>query len=92
MKNLTKKELTKQISNLTEVKREDTKKVLERFFDLVPKLLRDGRSIEIRNFGKFTVVVRKEKIGRIIKLDKSILIPEHRELIFKFSENIRKIF
>jgi nucleoid DNA-binding protein len=92
MKNVTKQELTEVISNITDVKKNETEKVLERFFSLVPKILKEGRSIEIRNFGKFTVVVRKEKIARNISTRQNVTIPEHRELVFKFSKNIRKIF
>ena len=91
MKNVTKAELIRVISGITDVTQKDTEKVLERFFNIVPKILRDGRRLEIRGFGTFTVVVRKEKLARNINTGKNVTIPEHRELVFRFSKKIRKI-
>lgn len=89
---ITKKQLIRLIAELSGETQSTTRNVLEKFFYIVPKILRKGEIIEIRNFGQFKLIERKERKARIITQDKSIMIPEHKELTFKFSKHIRKIF
>lgn len=92
METITKKKLIRIVAALSGETQSTTRNVLEKFFFIVPKILRKNETIEIRRFGQFKSVERKERKARIITQDKSIMIPGHKELVFRFSKNIRKIF
>lgn len=56
---------------------------LESFFTEVKDTLATGENVYIRGFGSFVVKKRAEKIGRHIKKNKAIVIPEHYIPAFK---------
>ena len=89
--NVTKEDLVKLVSTTANVDKKTTEEVLEKFFHLVPVILRKGENIELRGFGQYKVVERKKKHARNISQNTSVIIPAHKEMVFKFSKNIRKI-
>ena len=50
---------------------------LETFFNEVKDSLADSENVYIRGFGSFVIKKRAKKIGRNIKKNKAIEIPEH---------------
>ena len=50
---------------------------LETFFNEVKDSLVDSENVYIRGFGSFIIKKRAKKIGRNIKKNKAIEIPEH---------------
>lgn len=61
---MTKKEIVRQISELTGVTQLKTKEIVQRTFDaIIDTLAREGR-IELRNFGVFEVKRRKSRKAR----------------------------
>src|SRR5690606_41151246 len=72
-----KAELVSIISEKTGVPKVDVLVTLENFFTEVKETLADGENVYIRGFGSFVVKKRAEKIGRHIKKNKAIVIPEH---------------
>lgn len=56
---------------------------LEAFFSVVKNSLAKGENVYVRGFGSFVVKHRKEKVGRIISQNKSIVIPAHNVPSFK---------
>ncbi|HMP29472.1 MAG TPA: HU family DNA-binding protein, partial [Saprospiraceae bacterium] len=50
---------------------------LESFFSEVRDSLATGENVYIRGFGSFVIKKRAKKIGRHIKKNKAIEIPEH---------------
>ncbi|MEM9527357.1 MAG: HU family DNA-binding protein, partial [Bacteroidota bacterium] len=56
---------------------------LESFFKEVKGSLAEGENVYIRGFGSFVVKKRAKKIGRHIKENKAIEIPEHFIPAFK---------
>jgi len=50
---------------------------LEMFFKEVKNSLADGENVYIRGFGSFVIKKRAKKIGRHIKKNEAIEIPEH---------------
>jgi len=56
---------------------------LESFFKEVKVSLTDGENVYIRGFGSFVVKKRAKKIGRHIKKNVAIEIPEHYIPAFK---------
>lgn len=78
-----KAELVTAISEKTGVPKVDVLVTLENFFTEVKDTLSEGENVYIRGFGSFVVKKRAEKIGRHIKKNKAIVIPEHYIPAFK---------
>lgn len=71
------------ISEKTGVPKVDVLVTLETFFKEVKSALADGENVYIRGFGSFVIKRRAKKIGRHIKKNVAIEIPEHFIPAFK---------
>lgn len=80
---MTKAEVILEISQRTGIEKADVSASLEGFFTVVKSSLAKGENVYIRGFGSFIVKHRKEKVGRIISQNKSIVIPAHNVPSFK---------
>ncbi|GAB4259879.1 MAG: HU family DNA-binding protein [Saprospiraceae bacterium] len=78
-----KADLVAAISEKTGVPKVDVLVTLEEFFLQVKDSLAEGENVYIRGFGSFIVKKRKKKVGRHIKENVSIEIPEHYIPAFK---------
>ncbi|MEO1262311.1 MAG: HU family DNA-binding protein [Bacteroidota bacterium] len=88
-----KADLVTAISEKTGVPKVDVLVTLEEFFKSVKGSLATGENVYIRGFGSFIVKKRKKKVGRHIKRNVSIEIPEHYIPAFKpakvFMEDVK---
>lgn len=78
-----KADLVTAISEKTGVPKVDVLVTLEAFFKEVKNSLADGENVYIRGFGSFIIKRRAKKIGRHIKRNLAIEIPEHYIPAFK---------
>jgi len=78
-----KADLVSTISEKTGVPKVDVLVALETFFKEVKSTLAEGENVYIRGFGSFVVKKRAKKIGRHIKKNVAIEIPEHYIPSFK---------
>ncbi len=78
-----KADLVTAISEKTGVQKVDVLVTLETFFKEVKQTLAQGENVYIRGFGSFVIKRRAKKIGRHIKRNESIEIPEHFIPAFK---------
>lgn len=78
-----KADLVAAISEKTGVPKVDVLVTLETFFKEVKGALADGENVYIRGFGSFVIKKRAKKIGRHIKKNVAIEIPEHYIPAFK---------
>lgn len=78
-----KADLVASISEKTGIAKVDVLVSLETFFKEVKGTLSEGENVYIRGFGSFVVKKRAKKIGRHIKENKAIEIPEHFIPAFK---------
>ncbi|MCB0621551.1 MAG: integration host factor subunit beta [Saprospiraceae bacterium] len=78
-----KADLVAAISEKTGVPKVDVLVTLEAFFKEVKNSLADGENVYIRGFGSFIIKKRAKKIGRHIKRNVAIEIPEHYIPAFK---------
>ncbi len=78
-----KADLVAAISEKTGVPKVDVLVTLETFFKEVKTTLASGENVYIRGFGSFIVKKRAKKIGRHIKKNIAIEIPEHYIPAFK---------
>lgn len=81
-----KADLINSISEKTGIPKVDVLVTLESFFKEVKDTLAEGENIYIRGFGSFIRKRRKAKIGRNIKKNIAIEIPEHEIPAFKPSK------
>jgi len=78
-----KADLVAVISDKTGVPKVDVLVTLEEFFKEVKSSLSSGENVYIRGFGSFVIKKRAKKIGRHIKQNIAIEIPEHYIPSFK---------
>jgi len=78
-----KADLVSSISEKTGVPKVDVLVTLEYFFTEVKSSLAEGENVYIRGFGSFVIKRRAKKIGRHIKKNIAIEIPEHYIPSFK---------
>ncbi len=88
-----KADLVNTISEKTNIAKVDVLVALEAFFKEVKDTMSGGENVYIRGFGSFVIKRRAKKVGRHIKNNKSIDIPEHFIPSFKpakvFSEEVK---
>ncbi len=81
-----KAELVNNISEKTGVPKVDVLVTIENLLTEIKNSLSDGENVYIRGFGSFVVKKRAKKIGRHIKKNIAIEIPEHFVPSFKPSK------
>ena len=81
--NMRKADLINQISDKTGIPKVDVLVTLETMFKAVKNSLASGENIYIRGFGSFITKKRAAKIGRNIKKNIAVEIPEHFIPAFK---------
>jgi len=78
-----KSDLITEISDKTGIPKVDVLLTLETMFKSIKKSLVEGENIYIRGFGSFITKKRAAKIGRNIKKNVAVQIPEHFIPAFK---------
>ncbi len=78
-----KADLVNKIADKTGIAKVDVLVTLEAFFKEVKESLAGGENVYVRGFGSFIIKRRAKKIGRHIKKNKAIEIPEHYIPAFK---------
>jgi DNA-binding protein HU-beta len=78
-----KADLITKISDKTGIPKVDVLVALETMFREIKQSLADGENLYIRGFGSFIIKKRAAKIGRNIKKNISVSIPEHFIPAFK---------
>jgi len=91
--NATKLDLCSRVSKRLDNKPvTDIKVTVEAFLDEILKILSEGRRIEIRGFGAFSVKDRKPRTGRNPRTGEEVSIPEYKAPHFKFSREAQNNF
>lgn len=60
----------------------ESKNIVDLLFDIISTSLKESNHLVISGLGTFRVVLRKEKVGRIIKEGKAILVPKKKSIKF----------
>lgn len=87
---MTKKEISLKISEETNIKQTDVKKVVQKTLDHIIGALSKGETVELRNFGVFKVKTRRPRLGRNPKTGTSVPIPERKAVAFKAGMIMKK--
>ena len=86
---LTKKKLSDLLSYKTGIRQADTKIVVDSFFSSINDNLAVGNSVRIKNFGKFSLKTKNERIGRNPKTKEPKIIKKRTLVSFKASSNMK---
>lgn len=86
---MTKAEIVVEISKQTGIEKDKVLKAVEAFMVTIKDQLAEGEDIFLRGFGTFTTKTRAQKVGRIIKENKSVIVPEHKIPYFKPCEDFK---
>lgn len=80
---LTKKDLVLMVAKDTGITQVDVKRVVQRTLDHLIASLKEGTTIELRNFGVFKVRQRAPRRGRNPKTGQEVPVPSKRVVVFK---------
>jgi len=81
---MTKRDLALRISKETGIAQLDVLAVIQKTLDYIIEALASGQNVEFRNFGVFSIQVRKARIGRNPKKTSQVVtIPARRVVKFK---------
>jgi len=80
---MTKKDIILKISDETNLKQIDVKKVVQKTFDYIIESLKRGEKIELRNFGVFKIKQRRSRTGRNPRTGESVPVPPRKVVVFK---------
>ena len=80
---LTKRDLVISVSQQTGITQVDVKKVVQQLLMYIVECLKEGKTIELRNFGVFKVRQRAPRRGRNPKTGQEVPVPPKRVVAFK---------
>jgi len=87
---MTKKDIILRVSDETNLKQIDVKKVVQRSFDCIVEALVRGEKIELRNFGVFKIKQRKSRTGRNPRTGQVVPVPPRKVVVFKPGLEMKK--
>ena len=88
---MTKAEIVSQICNETGIESKKVLAVVEALMVSIKDTVANDEDVYLRGFGTFTTKTRKEKIGRLIKENKSVVVPEHKIPFFKPADAFKDV-
>ncbi|MEI6631298.1 MAG: HU family DNA-binding protein [bacterium] len=80
---MTKKDIILKVSDETNLKQIDVKRVVQKTLDCITEALVRGEKIELRNFGIFKVKQRKSRTGRNPRTGQVVPVPPRKVAVFK---------
>jgi len=87
----TKRDFAVKIANETGMTQACVAMIVQKTLNCLTDEIASGKTIELRNFGVFEVVVRKARIGRNPKNPKKdIVIPEHVQVKFRTGKELKE--
>jgi len=88
--NLTKQEIVNSIYMQIGYSKNVAENLLEDFFDIIFKNLKENKKIKIAKFGTFELRLKKSRIGRNPKTKENKIISERNVVLFKPSKEFKK--
>lgn len=86
-----KRDIVVKISQDTAIKQVVVADIVQKMLDTILNALKEGKRVELRNFGVFQIKRRKSKIGRNPKTGQVVPIPERNVVAFKPGLEMEKI-
>lgn len=86
---MTKAEIVTRINEKTGIEKVAVLAIVEELMTSIRENMSNGENVYLRGFGTFHIVERKEKIGRNISKNTSVVIPAHKIPRFKPSKEFK---
>ena len=88
---MSRSELTKKLKQKnSKLSRSEVETIIDNFCDSIEKALKDGRKVEIREFGTFFVKrIREKYSARNPRTGELIYVPEKNKVRFKASKKLK---
>jgi len=87
---MTKKDIILRVSDETNFKQIDVKKIVQKTLDYIVDALSRGEKIELRNFGVFKIKQRKSRTGRNPRTGQVVPVPPRKVVVFKPGLEMKK--
>ncbi len=87
--NIGKKELISDLKNIFGTSTSNVSKITDDIIDTVILILKDKKKVNIKNFGSFNIVFKKEREGRNPKNQQKFNITSRNSISFKASSLLR---
>jgi len=85
------KEVKKELNSLDYVfTNKEIESCIDVFIGILKEKIIDGEEVKLSNFGVFSSIVKKERIGRNPKTGEEIIIPERKMPKFRFLPSFKK--
>lgn len=88
---VTKQQLIEKISQQTGLSRSEAKKAVESTMQILSLAFAAGDNVYLRGFGTFAVRNVKEKKARIVATGETCIVPAHRTVSFKLSNELKNL-
>lgn len=87
---MTKRDLVVKIARETGLIQQDVGEIIQMTLDGIADEIAAGKTVELRNFGVFEVIVRKSRIGRNPNQpEKTVIIPDRTVVKFRSGKELR---
>ena len=83
---MTKADIVSNVAKKTSYEKEDVVAVVDAFMEEIRSSMEKGKNVYLRGFGSFIVKFRKEKKGRNISKNTTLLIPARNVPMFRPSK------
>ena len=87
--NVTKKEIAGTIAEKTGITQVDTSIVMEEFFKMVREVLKQGKNIEIRGFGRFKTRQMNGRMARNPRTGEPVQMKPFIKPVFEVSKELK---
>jgi nucleoid DNA-binding protein len=88
---LTKKDIVQELCSKSAVLHREIVQIVQGVLDSISNALREGKTVELRNFGVFDVQMRRARVGRNPnRPEKAIKIPAQKVVKFKAGKELRQ--
>lgn len=88
---MTKVEIVSKITERTGIEKVAVTAIVEEIMESIKANMTEGENVYLRGFGTFHIIERKEKLGRNIAKNTSVVIPAHKIPKFKPSKDFLKM-
>jgi len=88
---VTKKDLTAEVAETTDLSKKDTEEVINAFLDSVKNSLKKGEKVSIAGFGNFEIRERSARVGRNPRTGESMNIAASKVPAFKAGKELKEL-
>ena len=88
---MTKAEIVNRINEKTGIEKVAVMAIVEEVMASIKENMANGENVYLRGFGTFHIIERKEKLGRNISKNTTVVIPAHKIPKFKPSKEFLKM-